>query len=110
MRKIRTALIGCGKVGQIHATALRDLPESELVATCDRDAGRAQAFAERFGYKLAILPGMLFKAVIGACDQMLEALKRDNTHPPPIKDMALREAFARLGADEWDRLREPLRR
>jgi 2-methylisocitrate lyase-like PEP mutase family enzyme len=65
--------------------------------------------AERFGYKLAILPGMLFKAVIGACDQMLEALKRDNVHPPPIKDMSLREGFARVGADQWDRLREQFR-
>ena len=65
--------------------------------------------AERFGYKLAILPGMLFKAVIGACDQMLEALKRDNTHPPPIKDMSLREGFARVGADQWDNLREQFR-
>jgi predicted dehydrogenase len=49
MQKVRTALIGCGKVGQIHAAALQHLPESELVAVCDRDAGRAAAFAERYG-------------------------------------------------------------
>jgi predicted dehydrogenase len=51
MPRVRTALIGCGKVGQIHAAALCDLPESELVAVCDRDAGRATAFAERHGVR-----------------------------------------------------------
>jgi len=64
------------------------------------------ADAERFGYKLAILPGMLFKALIGACDHMLEELKRNNRHPAPIKDMSIREGFARVGAGEWDALRE----
>jgi predicted dehydrogenase len=47
--KLRTALVGCGKVGQTHAQALSSLPESELVAVCDADFERAQAFATRFG-------------------------------------------------------------
>ncbi len=49
MKKVRTALIGCGKVGQIHAAALRSLPQSEFVAVCDSNAERAQAFAADFG-------------------------------------------------------------
>ena len=49
MSTIRTAVIGCGKVGQIHAAALRELSESEFVAVCDRDSARAGAFAERYG-------------------------------------------------------------
>jgi predicted dehydrogenase len=49
MAKVRTALVGCGKVGQIHAAALRDLPGSDLVGVCDSDADRAAAFAGRFG-------------------------------------------------------------
>ncbi len=49
MHPVRTALIGCGKVGSIHAAALRDLSESAFVGVCDADAGRAAAFAERFG-------------------------------------------------------------
>jgi UDP-N-acetyl-2-amino-2-deoxyglucuronate dehydrogenase len=49
MQRVRTALIGCGKVGQSHAAALRDLAESEFVGVCDQDAGRATAFAGRFG-------------------------------------------------------------
>ena len=51
MHAIRTALIGCGKVGQIHAAALRTLPESEFVAVCDPDASRTAAFAARFGVR-----------------------------------------------------------
>jgi UDP-N-acetyl-2-amino-2-deoxyglucuronate dehydrogenase len=49
MRCVRTALIGCGKVGQIQAEALDTLPESDFVAVCDSDSGRAQAFATRYG-------------------------------------------------------------
>lgn len=48
MTPLRTALIGCGKVGQIHAAALASLPESQFVAVCDQSADRAAAFAERF--------------------------------------------------------------
>jgi predicted dehydrogenase len=51
MPSVRTALIGCGKVGQIHAAALHELPESEFVAVCDSDLTRAQAFAQRYGTK-----------------------------------------------------------
>jgi len=49
MRRIRTAIIGCGKVGDIHAKALSTLPESEFVAACDAQLSRAQEFAERYG-------------------------------------------------------------
>jgi predicted dehydrogenase len=49
MPTVRTALIGCGKVGQIHAAALRSLPESEFVAVCDQAGDRAAAFAQRYG-------------------------------------------------------------
>jgi predicted dehydrogenase len=42
-------LIGCGKVGQIHAAALRTIAEAELTAVCDVSAERAQTFADRYG-------------------------------------------------------------
>jgi UDP-N-acetyl-2-amino-2-deoxyglucuronate dehydrogenase len=51
MQPVRTALIGCGKVGQIHAAALSSLAESEFVGVCDWDGGRATGFAGRFGTK-----------------------------------------------------------
>src|ERR1700734_278809 len=37
--------------------------------------------AERMGYKLAIVPGLLFKAAIGACDAALAALREQHRHP-----------------------------
>lgn len=47
--RLRTALVGCGKVGRIHAAALARLPESEFVAACDGMPDRAHAFAAEFG-------------------------------------------------------------
>ncbi|MBX9680562.1 MAG: Gfo/Idh/MocA family oxidoreductase [Gemmataceae bacterium] len=48
MMPVRIGLIGCGKVGQIHATAIRSLPEAELTAVCDVSVERAAAFASRY--------------------------------------------------------------
>jgi UDP-N-acetyl-2-amino-2-deoxyglucuronate dehydrogenase len=50
-RRVRTALIGCGKVGDTHAQALAALPESQLVAVFDSDGARATQFAERYGVR-----------------------------------------------------------
>lgn len=51
MNRVRTALVGCGKVGQIHAQALQSLPESEFVAVCDADLKRAESFAAKFNVR-----------------------------------------------------------
>ncbi len=48
MPKIKTALVGCGKVGHLHAAALQSLPESEFVAVCGRTLEKAAAFAEKY--------------------------------------------------------------
>jgi predicted dehydrogenase len=48
MRRVRTAIIGCGKVAHIHAAALRALPRSEFAAVCDCDAARAAAFGAQY--------------------------------------------------------------
>ena len=61
--------------------------------------------AERMGYKLAILPGLLLKSVISACEEALGEVKRLRRHPQPAKEMTVREMFRRVGADEWDALR-----
>jgi 2-methylisocitrate lyase-like PEP mutase family enzyme len=60
------------------------------------------AEAERMGYKLAIVPGMLLKFVIGVCAEQLAALKSGRRHPIPPGAMTLREMFRRVGAEEWD--------
>jgi 2-methylisocitrate lyase-like PEP mutase family enzyme len=65
--------------------------------------------AQQMGYRLAIVPGLLLKAVIGACDEMLAELKAKFVHPVPRTDMTVRDAFNRVGADEWDTLRTRFR-
>jgi len=65
--------------------------------------------AEAVGYRLAIVPGLLIKGVVGICDKMLSELKATHRHPPPIKEMTVSEMFRRFGADEWDVLRERFR-
>jgi 2-methylisocitrate lyase-like PEP mutase family enzyme len=65
--------------------------------------------AERMGYKLAIVPALLIKSVVGICDQMLAELKASHRHPPPVKEITVPEMFRRFGADEWDALRDRFR-
>jgi predicted dehydrogenase len=74
MQTVRTALVGCGKVGQLHAAALKSLPESELVAVCDSNPGRAAAYAERYGANPYTDLGTLFRdsgaqVVLGSVEQ-----------------------------------------
>ena len=61
------------------------------------------------GYKLAIVPGMLIQAVIGIGDKLLAELAATRRHPPPVKEMSVRDIFALSGADEWDALRTRFR-
>ncbi|MGC2203278.1 MAG: isocitrate lyase/PEP mutase family protein [Stellaceae bacterium] len=65
--------------------------------------------AETMGYKLAIVPGLLIKSVVGICDQMLAELKAGHRHPRPVKELTVPEMFRRFGADEWDALRTRFR-
>ena len=48
MNRIKTAVIGPGKVAHNHAIALQALPDSVLVAVCGRNLERAQAFASQY--------------------------------------------------------------
>jgi UDP-N-acetyl-2-amino-2-deoxyglucuronate dehydrogenase len=45
--RLRTAIVGCGKVAGTHALAYQSLPQSQLVAVCDVAAERAQDFAKK---------------------------------------------------------------
>jgi 2-methylisocitrate lyase-like PEP mutase family enzyme len=67
------------------------------------------AAAETMGYKMAILPGLLFTAVMGICETVLDEVKRTGKHPEPAHAIGVREAFQRVGAQEWDRLRAQFR-
>jgi 2-methylisocitrate lyase-like PEP mutase family enzyme len=60
--------------------------------------------AQAMGYKLAILPVLLFNAVVGVCDQMLGELQQKRRHPMPVADVPPREFFRRMGAADWDQI------
>ena len=51
MQKIKTAVIGCGKVGHFHAHAFRHCENSEFVACLGRDREKTEAFAAQYGVK-----------------------------------------------------------
>jgi 2-methylisocitrate lyase-like PEP mutase family enzyme len=65
------------------------------------------AEAERLGFKLAILPGILFQSAMAAFDSALAAVKTTRRHPD--MKIGLKEKFRRVGAEEWDGLRERFR-
>jgi 2-methylisocitrate lyase-like PEP mutase family enzyme len=65
--------------------------------------------AQRMGYKVTIVPGMLFKAVIGVCDATLKQMKEMGRHPTLDTSMTVRDAFRRVGADEWDAVSDRFR-
>src|SRR5260370_663153 len=69
--------------------------------TPDLDLGEA----ERMGYKLAIVPGMLIQSVIAIGEKMLAELAATRRHPAPAREIAVREIFGLMGAEEWDALR-----
>ncbi|MGF6907084.1 Gfo/Idh/MocA family protein [Fusobacterium sp. PH5-44] len=51
MKKMKTAIIGCGKVGDFHAKAYGRLDNSVFTAVCDKDINRAKEFALKYGVK-----------------------------------------------------------
>ncbi len=65
--------------------------------------------AAALGFKLAIVPGLLLKATIGACDDALAALRSTHMHPAPHGAMTVRDAFNRVGAREWEEFRTRFR-
>jgi 2-methylisocitrate lyase-like PEP mutase family enzyme len=62
------------------------------------------AEGERLGFKLAILPGVLFQTAIAAFDAALAEVKATRRHPD--MKVSLKEKFRRVGSEEWDALRE----
>ena len=65
------------------------------------------AEAEEMGYKIGRASLLLIQA-IGACDQALADMKVEGRHPKPSPTQ-FADAFARVGAAEWDPRREQYR-
>ncbi len=51
MDKIKTGIIGCGKVAHIHAKALKSIKESEFTAVFSRTPEKGKKLAENYGVK-----------------------------------------------------------
>ncbi|WIM09857.1 isocitrate lyase/PEP mutase family protein [Enhydrobacter sp.] len=62
--------------------------------------------AERMGYAIAIVPGLLLGGIIQTCDRLLADLK--NGKFPPVTGSP-GKTFARFGAAEWDERRTAFR-
>jgi 2-methylisocitrate lyase-like PEP mutase family enzyme len=61
---------------------------------------------QQMGYRLTILPGILLKATIEACDNTLQALRETNMPTPGKSGATVADTFRRFGADEWNELRK----
>ena len=68
------------------------------------------ADAGAMGYRLAIIPALLLMAGIAACDAALAALRATGTYPAALAPLSVAEAFARVGAGEWEPRRTAFRR
>ncbi len=66
------------------------------------------ADAERMGYAIAILPGLLLGGIISVCDQLLADVKRNGKQPPVVSGSP-GKTFARFGAATWDERRTAFR-
>ncbi|HOK65754.1 MAG TPA: Gfo/Idh/MocA family oxidoreductase [Anaerohalosphaeraceae bacterium] len=64
MNPLRTAVVGAGKMGALHARVYSRLPESRLTAVVDTDAARARSLAEQYGCEALTDP----KDLIGRVD------------------------------------------
>jgi len=62
------------------------------------------AEAKRAGYRIAILPGLLFQSAMTAFETALDEVRTEQRLPAVT--VSLRDRFRRMGADEWDALRD----
>jgi 2-methylisocitrate lyase-like PEP mutase family enzyme len=62
------------------------------------------AQAERLGFRLAILPGLLFQTAVSTFRSVLSDVKAQQCHPK--LNVGVREAFRAVGSDDWDKLRD----
>jgi predicted dehydrogenase/nucleoside-diphosphate-sugar epimerase len=87
---LRVALVGCGRIADVHVEALRPVPDAILVACCDLDVAVARAFASKHGIPRAYAD----------VETMLIQSAPDVVHllTPPESHRALVEACAHHGA------------
>jgi predicted dehydrogenase len=87
---LRIAIIGCGKIADLHVQAIGRIPDCQLVAVCDRELLMARQLAERFH-----IDGCFADA-----GEMLRATKPDVVHitTPPQGHFSLAKQCLEFGA------------
>ena len=85
--RLKTAIVGCGKVAHLHAAALKTLPASEFVAVCGGShPERREAFAQKYGVKAyATIDGLLQARAADVILKRAENLAASVTPELPIK-------------------------
>ena len=80
--RLKTAIVGCGKVAGTHALAYQTLPNSELVSVCDVSPDRAQTFAAKLGVNAyADLAEMLKREKV----DVLSVCTQHTQHPAAVE-------------------------
>jgi predicted dehydrogenase len=87
--RLTVALLGCGRIAQVHQRYLAEVPEAELVAVCDADAGAGSTLAGR-----AATP------VYASLDEMLRCAAPEVVHvlTPPATHAKLALRVLEAGA------------
>jgi len=86
MDKIRTAVVGAGKMGAIHAKVYNELDQSELVAVVDVDAAKAGRLAETYGCE-----------ALADCRDLLGRVDAVTIAAPTVYHLELAETFIENG-------------
>jgi 2-methylisocitrate lyase-like PEP mutase family enzyme len=63
--------------------------------------------AARLGFRLTILPGLLFSVAVAAFDAALATVRSERRQP--ARQGSPKDLFRRMGADHWDGIREAFR-
>ncbi|MGI9422472.1 MAG: isocitrate lyase/PEP mutase family protein [Hyphomicrobiaceae bacterium] len=84
---------------EVKGPCLFNYVEGGKTPEIDMDQARA------FGFKLAILPGILLRNVIFSCENILTDLKTNGQLPDANDGIGVRGIFERVGSAEWDELR-----
>ena len=74
MERLKTAVIGAGKVAHLHAAALRALPESDFIGVCSPPSPKREAFAAKYGVAA-------FDTVEQAIERGVQAVMVCTPHP-----------------------------